>query len=208
MLGGFAGEISEKQKNMLERSTRRITELLTLISDLLDIPRIETGQVVQEMKEVSLRQAIKNSLESQRSLARDKGIKIKLDIPEGLPKIKGSGSRLQQVITNLVNNAINYTPEGSITIRVQEKERELLVEVMDTGIGVPAEDIPSLFQDFFRARNVEIKGTGLGLSISRRIIEAHGGRIWVESPYPESDHGTMFSFTLPKMNKTKRRKRR
>jgi signal transduction histidine kinase len=207
MLGGFAGEISDKQKNMLERSTRRITELLTLISDLLDIPRIETGQIVQEMKEVSLRQAIRNSLESQRSLATEKGVKLKVEIPDGLPRIKGSASRLQQVITNLVNNAINYTPEGAITIRVQEQAKDLLVEVIDTGIGIPPEDMPRLFEDFFRASNVEIKGTGLGLSITRRIVEAHGGRIWAESPCSETDTGSKFSFTLPKPSKTKRRQR-
>jgi signal transduction histidine kinase len=207
MLGGFAGAVSEKQKNMLERSTRRITELLTLISDLLDIPRIETGQIVQEMKEVSLRQAIRNSLESQRSLAKEKGIKLKVEIPEGLPRIKGSASRLQQVITNLVNNAINYTTEGTVTIRVQEQAKDLLVEVLDTGIGIPAEDMPQLFEDFFRASNVEAKGTGLGLSITRRIVEAHGGRIWVESPCAETNTGSKFSFTLPKPGKTKRRQR-
>jgi len=207
MLGGFAGEISEKQKNMMERSTRRITELLTLISDLLDIPRIETGQIVQEMKEVSLRQAIKNSLEGQRSLAQEKGIKLRVELPEGLSKIKGSSSRLQQVITNLVNNAINYTPEGTVTIRVREQARDLLVEVMDTGIGIPPKDLPRLFEDFFRASNVEAKGTGLGLSITRRIIEAHRGRIWVESPCSETNTGSNFMFTLPKPSKSKRRQR-
>ena len=207
MLGGFAGAISEKQKNMLERSTRRITELLTLISDLLDIPRIETGQIVQEMKEVSLRQAIKNSLESQRSLAQEKGVKLKVELPEGLPKIRGSGSRLQQVVTNLVNNAINYTPEGTITVRVQEQAKDLLVEVIDTGIGIPPEDMPRLFEDFFRASNVEVRGTGLGLSNARRIIEAHGGEIWVESPCSETNSGCKFSFTLPKPSKAKRRRR-
>jgi signal transduction histidine kinase len=207
MLGGFAGEISEKQKNMLERSTRRITELLTLISDLLDIPRIETGQIVQEMKEVSLRQAIRNSLESQRSLAKEKGIKLTVEIPEGLPRIKGSAPRLQQVMTNLVNNAINYTPEGTVTVRVREQSKDLLVEVMDTGIGIPTEDMSRLFEDFFRASNVEVKGTGLGLSITRRIIEAHGGRIWAESPCSETNTGSKFSFTLPKPSKTKRRQR-
>jgi signal transduction histidine kinase len=207
MLGGFAGEISDKQKNMLERSTRRITELLTLISDLLDIPRIETGQVVQEMKQFSLRQAIKNSLESQRSLAQEKGVKLKVEIPEGLPKIKGSASRLQQVITNLVNNAINYTPEGTITIRVQERAKDLLVEVTDTGIGIPSDDMPRLFEDFFRASNVEAKGTGLGLSITKRIVEAHGGKIWVESPCSESNTGSKFSFTLPKISKPKKSQR-
>jgi signal transduction histidine kinase len=207
MLGGFAGEISEKQKNMLERSTRRITELLTLISDLLDIPRIETGQIIEELKEVSLRQVIRNSLESQRSLAKEKGIKLIVEIPEGLPKIRGSAPRLQQVITNLVNNAINYTPEGTITVRVQEQSKDLLVEVMDTGIGIPPEDMPRLFEDFFRASNVEVKGTGLGLSITKRIVEAHGGRIWAVSPCSETNIGSKFSFTLPKPSKTKRRQR-
>jgi signal transduction histidine kinase len=207
MLGGFAGEISDKQKNMLERSSKRITELLTLISDLLDIPRIETGQIVQELKEISLRQVIKNSIDGQRELAKEKGIKIKVEIPEGLPKIKGAASRLQQAIVNLLNNAINYTPEGNVTIRVTERPKDLLVEIMDTGIGIPAEDIPRLFEDFFRASNVEVKGTGLGLSIARRIIEAHGGKIWVESPYPETDRGTKIGFTIPKPSKAQRRKR-
>jgi signal transduction histidine kinase len=153
------------------------------------------------MKEVSLRQIIKNSIDGQRSLAKEKGIKLKVEIPEGLPRIKGSASRLQQVVTNLVNNAINYTSEGAVTVRIQERDDDLLVEVMDTGIGVPPADMPRLFEDFFRASNVETKGTGLGLSISRRIIEAHGGRIWVESPYSELNKGSKFSFTLPKLSK-------
>jgi len=207
MLGGYSGEINEKQKNMLERSTRRITELLTLISDLLDIPRIETGQIVQEMKEVSLRKVIKDSLESQSNLAAEKGIKLIVEIAEGLPRVKGSSSRLQQVIINLVNNAINYTPDGSVIVKVQEQKSNVLVEVKDTGIGIPSEDLPKLFEDFFRASNVEIKGTGLGLSISKRIIEAHGGKIWAESPNSETGKGSKFSFTLPLPQKTKRRKR-
>ncbi len=207
MLGGFAGEISEKQKNMLERSTHRITELLGLISDLLDIPRIETGQIVQEMKEISLRQVIKNSIDGQRNLADEKGIKLKVEIPEGLPKIKGSAARLQQVVTNLVNNAINYTEKGSVTVWAKGQGKDLLVEVIDTGIGIPAEDMPRLFEDFFRASNVDIKGTGLGLSISRRIVEAHGGKIWAESPAPGSKTGSRFSFTLRKMTTTKRSKK-
>jgi len=207
MLGGFVGEISEKQQDILKRSTRRISELLTLISDLLDIPRIETGQIVQEIKEISLRQVIRSSIEGQRSLAEEKGVELKVLIPEGLPRIKGSASRLQQVITNLVNNAVNYTPDGVITVRVQEQAKDLLVEVVDTGIGIPSEDMSRLFEDFFRASNVEAKGTGLGLSISKRIVEAHGGKIWVESPSTETNTGSKFSFTLPKTDKNKRRKR-
>ena len=206
MLGGYAGELADKQRNMLERSSRRINELLNLISDLLDIPRIETGQIVPEMKEISLRQVIRNCLEGQRDLAKEKGIKIKVEIPEKISKIRGSSPRLQQVITNLIDNAITYTPEGTVTLMVEEKNNEIQVEVIDTGIGIPPEDMPQLFEDFFRASNVEAKGTGLGLSISKRIVEAHGGKIWCESPCPESNQGSKFTFTLPK-RRSKRRQR-
>jgi signal transduction histidine kinase len=202
MLGGFAGEISEKQKNILERSAYRITELLRLISDLLDIPRIESGQIVEEMKEVSLHQVIFHTIEVQRSLAETKGIELKIEISKELPRIMGSATRLQQVVTNLVYNAIRYTPKGTITVSAKERDADLLVEVLDTGIGIPPEDMSRLFEDFFRGSNAEAKGTGLGLSISRRIIEAHGGRIWAESPCSGTNGGSKFSFTLPKMSKT------
>lgn len=205
MIGGFSGELNEKQKNMLERSTRRITELLNLISDLLDIPRIETGQIVQEMKECSLRQVIKNCLQDQRTLAKNKGIKLKTEIPEQLPKIYGSSPRLQQVLTNLLNNAITYTNEGTVTLVVKDINNDIQVEVIDTGIGIPAEDLPSMFEDFYRASNTETKGTGLGLSITRRIVEAHGGKIWVESPCPVTNTGCRFTFTIPKKVKTEGR---
>jgi signal transduction histidine kinase len=198
MLGGFSGELTEKQRGMLERSSLRITQLLNLISDLLDIPRIETGQIVVEMKQISLRQVVRSSLADLRELAKQKGIKLKVELPQALPKIRGSSSRLQQVITNLVNNAINYSPEGVVTIRVREEDNNIQVEIMDSGIGIPPEDLPRVFDDFFRASNMEIKGTGLGLSIAKRIVEAHGGRIRCESPCPETSRGSKFTFTLPK----------
>ena len=92
-----------------------------------------------------------------------------------------------------------------MTVRVSEKKDEVQVEVIDTGIGIPAEDQPRLFEDFFRASNVENKGTGLGLSITRRIVEAHGGSIRAESPSPETGRGSKFTFTLPKKVESKRR---
>jgi len=205
MLGGFSGEITEKQRNMLERSSYRITQLLSLISDLLDIPRIETGQIVPEMKEISLRQVVRNCLGEQRSLAEEREVKLKAELPGTLPKIRGSSPRLQQVINNLVNNAINYAPKGTITLRVKEGDNDITVEVMDNGIGIPAEDLPRVFDDFFRASNVETTGTGLGLSIAKRIVEAHGGEIWVESPCSESNTGCKFTFTLPKKRNPERR---
>lgn len=198
MLGGFAGTLTEKQRGMLERSSQRIKELLTLISDLLDIPRIEAGQIIQEMTDVSLNQVIETSVGDLHDLAKQKKVKLKVEVPRAFPQIRGSAPRLQQVVTNLLNNAINYTPKGTVTIRVSQGDKEIQVEVMDTGIGVPAEDLPHIFEDFFRASNVEIKGTGLGLSIAKRIVETHQGRIWVESPCPETGKGSKFCFTLPR----------
>jgi len=205
MLGGFSGGLTDKQRNMLQRSSRRIDELLNLISDLLDIPRIESGQIVHEMKEISLCQVVQCSCDDLSGQAKEKGVALKVELPQSLPEIPGSTPRLQQVITNLVSNAINYTPEGVVTVRVTEGGKDMRVEVMDTGIGIPAEDLPRVFDDFFRASNVEIKGTGLGLSIAKRIVEAHGGSIGVESPCPESNTGSKFTFTLPKKSEIERR---
>lgn len=199
MLGGFVGEFSEKQENMLERSSYRITELLNLISDLLDIARIETGQLVQEMKRISVIQVAENSVDSLRHRAEQKGIRLVTNIPKSLPLIRASSAQLDQALTNLVDNAINYSPPGSeVTVVVEKGEGDIVVSVLDEGIGIPPKDLPHVFDDFFRASNVEITGTGLGLPIVKRIVEAHGGRIWVESPCPGTDKGSKFTFTLPK----------
>jgi signal transduction histidine kinase len=131
-------------------------------------------------------------------VAQQKGLTLKVEMPESLLKINGASRRLQQVVTNLVSNAINYTNEGMVLVRVSDNDNEARVEVIDSGIGILPEDLPRLFNDFFRGSNVGSKGTGLGLSISKRIVEAHGGRIWAESPDPETKKGSRFTFTLPK----------
>jgi signal transduction histidine kinase len=198
MLEGFTGDITDGQKDLMQRGVRRIDGLLTLITDLLDIPRIEAGQIEREMREISLNEVVKRSVEGLDSLARQKGLALKAELPQSSPEVYGSSRRLQQVVTNLVSNAINYTPEGMVLIRVTDSDNDVRVEVMDTGIGIPPQDIPRLFTDFFRGSNVQTKGTGLGLSISKRIIGAHGGKIWAESPCPETNRGSRFTFTLPK----------
>jgi len=198
ILEGYTGQITDGQKDLLERGTRRIDGLLTLITDLLDIPRIESGQIAQEMKEISLNETVKRATEGLDNVARKKGITLKVELSPSSPKVYASNRRLQQVITNLTNNAINYTREGTVLVRVTDNDSEARVEVIDTGIGITPQDLPRLFDDFFRGSNVETKGTGLGLSISKRIVEAHGGKIWAESPCPETNKGTKFTFTLPK----------
>jgi len=201
MLGGYSGKLAEKQRHMLERSSHRITELLGLISDLLDISRIEAGYIVQEMEEVSLVQVVQDSLENVRDPAEEKGIRLKVEMPKSLPQIRASGIRLKQTITNLVGNAIKFTPEkGVIKLRVTQQTEGLHVEVMDTGVGIAAEELPKIFDDFYRGVDTEKAGAGLGLSIVKRIVEAHGGKIWAESPNPEEklQRGSKFTFTLPK----------
>ena len=202
VLDGYAGETNDEQKDWLQRSSRRIDGLLVLITDLLDIPRIELGQLKQEMAEIALNDVINRSLEGLDIVARKKGLQLTVELPDRSPVIYGSSRRLQQVVTNLTNNAINYTNEGSITIKLTEDTDEIRVEVIDTGIGIPAKDLPRLFDEFSRGSNVEIKGSGLGLSISRRIITAHGGKIWAESPLLEDGRGSIFIFTIPKQKDT------
>ena len=198
ILDGFTGTITDGQRDLLERGVRRIDGLLTLITDLLDIPRIESGQITREMRELSFNEVLTRSLEGLDNLAQQKSLTLKVELPERPLKINGAGRRLQQVLTNLVSNAINYTNEGTVLVRVSDNNNEVCVEVIDSGIGILPEDLPRLFNDFFRGSNVGSKGTGLGLSISKRIVEAHGGRIWAESPDPETSKGSRFTFTLPK----------
>jgi signal transduction histidine kinase len=198
ILDGYTGEITEGQKDLMQRGIRRIDGLLTLITDLLDIPRIEAGEIKREMRKISLNDVVKLATEGLDNLARQKGITLKIELPKRSPKVVASSRRLQQVITNLVSNAINYTRDGSVLAKLTESNGDARFEVIDTGVGILPNELPKLFQDFFRGSNVGAKGTGLGLSISKRIIEAHGGKIWAESPAPETGKGSKFIFTLPK----------
>ena len=195
---GYTGEITDGQKDLLDRGIRRIDELLMLITDLLDIPRIEAGQLVREMQELSLNSVIRQAVVGLDNVARQKGLELKIELPESSPKIYASSRRLQQVLINLISNAINYTRDGKVLVRVKEYEAEIAVEVIDTGIGIPPDELPKIFDDFFRGRNAGKKGTGLGLSISKRVIEAHRGKLWAESPCSETGMGSRFTFTLPK----------
>jgi signal transduction histidine kinase len=197
MLEGYAGDLNATQKFYLEKASARTLDLLSLIKDLLDIPRVETGRLITEMTEISFPELVQKSLADVREDARGKGIAFDVVMPRTLSRVCCSESGLLRVLINLGANSVNYTEKGGVTCRVSENAEEIKVEFIDTGIGIPAVDLPHMFQDFFRAGNAPPKGTGLGLSLSKRIVEAHGGRIWVESPVPETGTGSRFVFTLP-----------
>ncbi|NOQ18202.1 MAG: GAF domain-containing protein [Dehalococcoidales bacterium] len=202
LLGGFTDELSTRQTDILERCSTRIAQLLELINDLLDISKIEAGQIVTEMEEVSLKTIVDGPVEMGHTLAERKGLKLKVDIPKKLPHLYVASTRLQNALTQLISNAITYTdPGGSVKLRIVDSPNTVRFEVSDTGIGIPKEELDQVFKEFFRASNVKVKGSGLGLSIVKGIIEAHGGDIWAESPCPETGKGCRFTFTIPKGGK-------
>jgi two-component system phosphate regulon sensor histidine kinase PhoR len=197
MLGGFAGETTEKQRTMLIRSSERIKGLLNLIDNILDISRIETG--VLKMEEIPVLNVFETTRETVQPLAQKKGVELRVELPEQLPLINGAPERLQQVFTNLLGNAVKFTPEGgTVILKVSEGDDNIVTEVTDTGVGILSEELPRIFDDFYRGIRVDEAGTGLGLSISKKIIEAHNGKIWAESPNPDTGKGSRFTFILPK----------
>ena len=197
MLGGYAGELNEKHNQMIERSSERIDGLLELISDLLDISRIETGQIIREMGELSPAEIVSEPIEDAVGLGEQNRIEVISNIPPDLPSIQGSPIRLRQLFTNLLSNAVKFTPEGgTVNFNITEKDGFIVGEIEDTGIGIPGKDLPHIFEDFYRASNAQVQGTGLGLPIVKRIVEAHGGTIEVESPSLKTGIGTKFTFTL------------
>jgi signal transduction histidine kinase len=197
MVDGAYGEPSEEMLEVLKRLGANGRHLLGLINDVLDLSKIEAGQLVLELSDYCIQdiaQTVRSTLEP---LAADKKLAFKVEVPAELPPGRGDGRRLTQVLINLVGNAIKFTDAGEVAIKAEANDGSFQVAVRDTGPGISAADQAKLFQEFQQADNAITKkkgGTGLGLAISKRIIEMHGGRIWVESQLGE---GSTFAFTLP-----------
>jgi signal transduction histidine kinase len=199
LLGGFTGELNEEQRNIVQRSSKRLSDLLNLISNIIDFSRVDFGDLRAER--VSLAEVIEDCVETMRPLAEEKALQLVVEVPRDFPTVLGVAGRLKQVITNLLSNAIKFTASGSVTVKAKECEDYVQVDVIDTGIGIAVEALPNIFDGFYKGLDMEQRGAGLGLSISKRIIESHGGRIWALSPCPETGKGSKFTFTLPKNSK-------
>ena len=197
MADGAYGEPSEKMLGILKRLEANGRHLLGLINDVLDLSKIEAGQLELDLSDYSVQdiaQTVRSTLEP---LAADKKLTFKLELAPELPAGHGDGRRLTQVLINLVGNAIKFTDAGEVAIKAEANNGSFYVSVRDTGPGISAADQTKLFQEFQQADNAITKkkgGTGLGLAISKRIIEMHGGKIWVES---QVGQGSTFSFTVP-----------
>jgi signal transduction histidine kinase/FixJ family two-component response regulator len=204
VVGGFAGDVNQKQKDLLLGGKQRIADLLKMIDNLLDITYIEIKAA--DFQKVDLNQVVIESVGDVQGLAQRKAISIQNNVSHNLTPVLGASKRLQQVLTNLLSNGVKFTPiSGSVTISSSETADKVQIDVADTGIGIPPEDQPKLFSDFFRGGRIEADGAGLGLSIAKKIVEAHGGSIWVQSPDPITGKGTRFSFSLPKVLEAVRR---
>jgi len=180
-------------------SIREETEVLTrLVAELRDLTLAESGQLRLVVEPTNLAELVQRRVSQAGVIARGKNIALKTEIAENLPQIEVDGRRIEQVVANLLDNALNHTLSGGmVTISVSPDKDGILTSVMDTGEGIPAEHLPYIFERFYRvddARSRKTGGAGLGLAIAKQMVELHGGRIWVES---EVGKGSKFSFTLP-----------
>jgi signal transduction histidine kinase len=197
MADGAYGEPSEKMLGILKRLEGNGKHLLGLINDVLDLSKIEAGQLILELSDYCIQDITRTVRSTLEPLAADKKLGFKVEVAPQLPSGHGDGRRLTQVLINLVGNAIKFTDVGEVAIKAEAHNGSFHVSVRDTGPGISSADQARLFQEFQRADNAITKkkgGTGLGLAISKRIIEMHGGRIWVET---QPGQGSTFVFRLP-----------
>jgi signal transduction histidine kinase len=197
ILDSIYGEPPEKMRAVLERLQTNGKHLLNLINDVLDLSKIEAGQLTLDLGGYSLTDVVYNVVTAVEPLVTAKALTLSADVSKDLPTGRGDGRRLAQVLLNLVGNAIKFTDQGQVTIKANASDGEFTVAVCDTGPGISLSDQAKLFQEFQQADNSITRqkgGTGLGLAISKRIIEMHGGRIRVDS---ELGKGSTFTFTLP-----------
>ncbi len=194
---GMFGEVNEKQSEYLDDIITSGNHLLSLINDVLDLSKVEAGQVELEMAPFSLQDALERGLVVVRERASGEGVNVTLAADADANMVEGDERRIQQVIFNLLSNAVKFTPSGGdVDVTTARVNGEVWISVTDTGPGIAPEDHERLFDEFQQAdAGIEQReGTGLGLSLSKRLVELHGGHIWVES---ELGKGSTFTFTLP-----------
>ena len=191
------GEINEKQDEYLDDILSSGNHLLSLINDVLDLSKVEAGQVELEVAPFSLREALERGVVIVRERAVKNGVRLSLELAPDVDVVRGDERRLRQVVYNLLSNAVKFTPAGgNVTVTTARVNSEVHVSVTDTGPGIALADQERIF-DEFQQTDVGVQhgeGTGLGLALSRRLVELHGGRIWVES---EPGRGSNFAFALP-----------
>jgi signal transduction histidine kinase len=198
VIDGLVGPLNDRQQDLVERSHRRSSKCLNFITALLRLTRMKlTGRLDKEMFPIA--HIVYDALAAVDRRAASKQIELSHEFDEGVDEIYGEPVLLEETLTNILFNAVRYTPDGGkIALSVRSTEEGILIEVSDTGIGIPAGELEKIFEEFHRAdnaRRIERDGTGLGLSIARQVIERHGGRIWASN---NDEVGSTFSIILPR----------
>jgi len=197
ILDNIYGNVPEKIQEVLKRLEKSGRHLLRLINDVLDLSKIEAGRLTLSLNEYSMQEVVHTIVNSVKSLAEEKNLALKVSVSPDLTVGKGDQQRIAQVFLNLVGNAIKFTEDGEVKVEVTSSNSKFFVAVSDTGPGLSAADQQWIFEEFHQADSSSTRkkgGTGLGLSISKKIVEMHGGRIWVGSTLGK---GSTFRFTLP-----------
>jgi signal transduction histidine kinase len=194
----MVGPLNEKQMDLVERADLRTSKCMAFVKALHRLSNVRLTDEL-EMKSFSLKKAVLDAVEAVENRAKSKSITLTHNIDPQADYIRGSGVLIEETLSNLLMNAVKYTPAGgSVAVEVADGGDSVLVRITDTGIGIPPDEIDKLFTEFFRAKNaktVEKDGTGLGLSIAKEVIERHGGRIWAQN---RQGGGSIFTFTLLK----------
>lgn len=214
MLGGYAGELNPKQERMVKRCIVRVTDLRGQIGDVVDLARMRPEQIQSDFTWLDLNVIGTQAIDDVRLAAAEKNTRINVEPPPAFEPFVGAPRRMRQVFTNLLNNAIRYSPEGStVTFRAWYEKDYVYAEIEDQGSGIPAEDLPHIFKEFFRASQAEDPGgMGLGLSIAKKIVDAHNGQILVknlagETTLGEEQTGACFTVIIPRDLQTPEMKR-
>jgi signal transduction histidine kinase len=197
VLTGRMGEVNEKQVKALTNVIESGEDLLRLINDVLDISKIEAGALRLFVEEnVDIKEKIVRTVEIGKTLLGEKKVELEMDVDDDLPKLTADAHRINQIILNLISNACKFTRDGKIVVSAKQENSSIVLAVKDTGPGIASEDHTKVFEVFTQTDHGirEGAGTGLGLPISKRLAEAHGGRLWLES---ELGKGTTFYVSLP-----------
>ena len=195
-LQGGALEDPPAARRFLEQMETEVDSLSLMVSELLELSRIESGRVPLNLTSTRPIDIVNPAYERLSLQAERAGLTLTVDCPDDLPPVLADATRVQQVIVNLLHNAIKFTqPGGQVTVRAVQQDRMVNFSVIDTGIGISVDDLSRIFERFYKVdRSRATSGTGLGLAIARHLVEAHGGRIWAES---EVGKGSSFQFTIP-----------
>lgn len=201
---GKLGEIPPAVKERLKKINKHSDVLTKMVDDMLDISRIESGKVGMKIEKLEVKDVVDAVIDMITPQIKKKNLKLEIEIPAKLSSISADSTQIERVFINLLSNAMKFTPsQGKISIKAEEEDKFVKIEISDTGTGISEEELPHIFDEFFRCENPinsEVKGTGLGLSLVKRIIAAHEGKIGVTS---KTGEGTTFNFTLPKPSSQK-----